>query len=238
MHIAKQRRIKLRYNGYFEKVPKTHIRLTATECSANKRVSTGFCLWSRSLRDSAIARWNASDSVASSALLRTRKITWVEKRRNSTIGQKWEDNHLKNGQLRTSRCIKTVTISRSKDQSNFSRKLGTLPDPVTTRSDKHACGKPMLTDPDKQATENREPADGMDKGDPTQDISWLVTALHSQSGGPGGACARTFLCKRELRFGRWCFKSGDTKTEAQYPYSLPQTPKEIHSASRKSMVTW
>ena len=30
MHNAEQRRIKLRYNGYFEKVQKTHMRLTAT----------------------------------------------------------------------------------------------------------------------------------------------------------------------------------------------------------------
>ena len=37
-------------------------------------------------------------------------------------------------------------------------KLGTLSDPVTTRSDKHGCGKPMLTDPDKQVTGNRETA--------------------------------------------------------------------------------
>ena len=33
-----------------------------------------------------------------------------------------------------------------------------LSDPVTARSDKLARGKPMLTDPDKQATGNREPA--------------------------------------------------------------------------------
>ena len=32
------------------------------------------------------------------------------KRRNSTIDQKWEDNYLYNGQLSTSRCIKTVII--------------------------------------------------------------------------------------------------------------------------------
>ena len=50
------------------------------------------------------------------------------------------------------------STSRSTDQSNYSRKLGTLLDTVTTRSDKHACGNPMLTDPDKQATGNREPA--------------------------------------------------------------------------------
>ena len=32
------------------------------------------------------------------------------KRRNSTTDQKWEDNYLYNGQLSTSRCIKTVII--------------------------------------------------------------------------------------------------------------------------------
>ena len=62
----------------------------------------------------------------------------------------------------------------STSRSNCSRKFGTLSDPVTTRSDKHACGKPMLTDHDKQATENREPANEMNKEDPTQGIPvWL-----------------------------------------------------------------
>ena len=69
--------------------------------------------------------------------------------------------------------------SRSTDQSNYSRKLGTISNPVTTRSDKHACRKPTLTDPDKQATGNREPThekflDEMNKEDPTQGIpDWL-----------------------------------------------------------------
>ena len=44
---------------------KTHERLTATRCSANKRVSTSFCPWSRSVRNSAITRWNVSDSIDS-----------------------------------------------------------------------------------------------------------------------------------------------------------------------------
>ena len=59
------RKIELRYNGYFEKVQKPHMRLTATRDSANKGVSTSFCPWSRSVRNSAITRWNASDSIAS-----------------------------------------------------------------------------------------------------------------------------------------------------------------------------
>ena len=66
------------------------------------------------------------------------------------------------------------TTSRSTDQTKISRNLGTLSDPVQTRSDKHACGKPMLTDHDKQALENREPANEMNKEDPTQGIPvWL-----------------------------------------------------------------
>ena len=64
--------------------------------------------------------------------------------------------------------------SRSKDRSNHSRKLGTLADPAATRSDRHACGNPTLTDHDKQATGNREPANEMNKEDPTQGILvWL-----------------------------------------------------------------
>ena len=59
--------------------------------------------------------------------------------------------------------------------------------------------------------------------------SWLVTALHSLSRGPG----RTFLWKSDLRLGRWCFKSGDTKTEAQCSCLLPQIPKEISSINRR-----
>ena len=52
-------------------------------------------------------------------------------------------------------------------------------------------------------------SDEMCKEDPTQGIpDWL----------------RTFLWKRDLRSGRWCFKSGDTKMEAQHSYSLPQIP--------------
>ena len=65
------------------------------------------------------------------------------------------------------------SASRSTDQSNYFRKLGILLDPVTTRSDKHARGKPMLTDHDKQVTGNRGPAhkeDEMNKEDQTQGI--------------------------------------------------------------------
>ena len=55
--------------------------------------------------------------------------------------------------------------------------------------------------------------------------------------GPGGAFARTFLWKSELRFGRWCFKSGDTKTESTVFHAhFRKKPKEIYSTYRK--VWW
>ena len=66
------------------------------------------------------------------------------------------------------------STSRWKDQSNSSRKLRPLSDPVQTRSAKHACEKPMLTDHDKQATEKSEQGNEMNKEDPTHTIPvWL-----------------------------------------------------------------
>ena len=111
------------------------------------------------------------------------------KRRNSTIDQKWKVNYLYNGQLSTSRCVLRMSsysssilssTSRKKDLSNYSTKLGPLSDPVQTRSDKHACGKAMLTDHDKQATGNREPANEMNKEDPTQGIPVWLQPLKKQ----------------------------------------------------------
>ena len=168
--------------------------------------------------------------------------------RNSTIDQKWEVNCLYNGQLSTSRCIKNVIIfqqhflsstSRTKDQSNYCRKSGKLSDPVQTRSDKHACGKPMLTDHGKQATRNREPANEMNKEDPTQGILvWLQPFKNNQPGGPGGACARTFHWKSELRFGRWGFKSGDTKDGSiVFMLTSAKTKRDLF-CEQKTMVIW
>ena len=72
----------------------------------------------------------------------------------------------------------------------------------------------MLTDHDKQAARNREPANEMNEEDPTQGILvWLqpfkinledveaYVLAHSSEGA-------------NSKFGRWGFKSGDTKTEA------------------------
>ena len=168
------------------------------------------------------------------------------KRRNSTIDQKWEDNYLDNGQLSTSRCIKTVIIFQQHFVYNIeihwdqrispiiSEKVGLLSDPVTTRSGKHACGKPMPAVHDKQAMGNREPANEMNKDDPTQGIPvWLQPFTVT-----GGACARTFLWKSELRFGRWCFKSGDTKNGSTVFMLTSEKKTRDVFCERKSMVTW
>ena len=107
----------------------------------------------------------------------------IGKRRNSTIDQKWEDSYLYNGQLSTSRCIKTVIIFQQhfvfnikiKGSVKLFQKIGVIIR-SSNNSKWQACmrEKTMLTDHDKQATENREPADEMNKEDPTQGLPvWL-----------------------------------------------------------------
>ena len=67
----------------------------------------------------------------------------------------------------------SASTSRPKKLSNSSGESETPSDPMTTRSAKHACGKPMQTNPDKQASGNRGSAhkeDEMNEEDPTQGI--------------------------------------------------------------------
>ena len=61
---AEQERFKLRWKGYFKKVQKPCYGIDRDWWSASKRASTCFCSWCRSVRDSAIARRNASSSIA------------------------------------------------------------------------------------------------------------------------------------------------------------------------------
>ena len=79
--------------------------------------------------------------------------------------------------LSSSSSSSSASTSRPKDQSNSSGDSETSSHPVTTRSDKRPCRKPMQTDLDKQASENRGPRhkkDEMNKEDPTQGIpDWL-----------------------------------------------------------------
>ena len=79
--------------------------------------------------------------------------------------------------LSSSSSSSSASTSRPKDQSNFSAESEISSDPVTTRSAKHACGKPVQTNPDKRAWGNRGSAhkeDEMNEEDPTQGIpDWL-----------------------------------------------------------------
>ena len=151
-----------------------------------------------------------------------------------TMDQTWEYNYLYNGQIRTSCRTRTSSPSRSSsstsrptDQSNYSEGPETSSDPVTTRSDKPACGKPMLIDPDKPVTGNRESAhkkDEMDKEDPTQGMSeWFQPFTDNLEDLETHVPAHS--SERENSDSEGCCKSGDTKKEAQYLYSLPQRPR-------------
>ena len=155
---------------------------------------------------------------------------------NSTIDEKLEVNYLYNGQLRASCRAWTVICSSSSLSSTlrstdiFFRKLGQFSDPVTTRSDKHACGKPMLTDPDKQAAGNREPT--CEKffrrdvqGGSNARYSWLVTARHMRSLNS----LKEFTRIRKVRLRRVKTKKRKHNVHAY----LPQIPKEIYSTNRR-----
>ena len=109
--------------------------------SANKRGGTSPCSRSRSVRHSAITRRNASRSIVWYDLLWTREFIWVEKRRNSTIDQKF------NGKLCTSLCTRIVIIFqqqlgfyiRSKGSVKIFRQIWSIN--RSTRSAKHVCEK-------------------------------------------------------------------------------------------------
>ena len=79
--------------------------------------------------------------------------------------------------LSSSSSSSSASTSRPKDQSNSSGECETSSDPTTTWSAKHACGKPMQTNLDKQASGNCGSAhkeDEMNEEDPTQGIpGWL-----------------------------------------------------------------
>ena len=108
------------------------MRLTATVDSANKRESTSFCSWSRSVRNSAISRWNASDSIASRASLKTRIFRWVENGETLRLTQNGKtiictmDNSVLLVVSRLSSYSSSIlsTTSRKTDQSNYSWKNG------------------------------------------------------------------------------------------------------------------
>ena len=75
--------------------------------------------------------------------------------------------------LSSSSSNSSASTSRPKDQSKSSGESEASTDPMTTRRAKHACGTPMQTNPDRQASESRGLAhteNEMDEEDPTQGI--------------------------------------------------------------------
>ena len=92
-------------------------------------------------------------------------------------------NYLYNGQLSTSRGIKIVTTFQKHFVFNIEIKRISLTIALNWEHYQIQCRlevtsmhaeKPMLTAHDKQATENREPANEMNEEDPTQGLPvWL-----------------------------------------------------------------
>ena len=93
--------------------------------------------------------------------------------------------------LSSSSSSSSASTSRPKDQSKYSGEPEASTDTMTTRRAKHARGKPMQTNSDKQASESRGLAhteDEMDEEDPKQGIpDWLQPFIVRYSGGkPAG----------------------------------------------------
>ena len=248
MHNAKQGRIELRCNEYLsESSKKLHKRLTATVSSANKWRSNSylFMIWICSQQCNCSMkrhRFYCFTSFAHNA-----DIRMSEKRQNSAaeVDRKWKsttcitDNLVLLVVSRLSSYSSSIlsSTSRSKDQSNYSKTGNTI------RSGNNSKWQARMreTDADKSwRAGHGEPWTSRldEQGRSNARHSCLVTALHSDSRGSGGACPRTFFWKRELRIGRWCFKSGDTKKNGSTMFMLTsaETERDIRCEQR-SMVT-
>ena len=110
MHNAEQRIIELRYNGYFEKVQKTQCA-TYRDWGQCKQASKHQILFVISIcSQQCNCSMKRQRFYCFISFAENTDIHMNGKRRNSTIGPKWEDTFLYGGQLSTSRCIKTVII--------------------------------------------------------------------------------------------------------------------------------
>ena len=92
----------------------------------------------------------------------------------------------------------------------------------------------MLTDHDKQATANREPADEMNKEDPMQGISvWLQPFTADLEDLDANVPAHS--SEREISDSEGDASEVETeKMEAQYLYSLHQGPKLRHMQANQN----
>ena len=127
--------------------------------------------------------------------------------------------------LSSSSSSRSASTSRPKDQSNSPGDSETSSDPVTTRSDKRACGKPMQTDRDKLNRGQAHKKNEMNKEDPMQGIpDWLQPFTANLEDLETHVPAHS--SEREISDSLQ--KVETQKTEAQYLYSLLQRPKLRH----------
>ena len=170
----------------------------------------------------------------------------VEKRWNSTIDLMGRQL-LVQLQLRTSRCTRVVIIFQQQLRFHIkttgSVKIFWWIRSINRSNDDSTCQACMReTDADKPwyaslgkssfSTHRRRDV----QGGSNARHSWLVDSPSQLTSRTWSACVRTLLWKSELRFGRRCFKSGNTKTEVQCSCLLSPEPKEIYFAIRK--VWW
>ena len=103
-----EKRVKVRWIGYFVKIQEPHCGAYSQWRSAYKRGSTSIRSRPQSLRDSAISRTNACCSIAWKTLRRPRIFLWVGQQSKTMVDQRRDDNYVQNGQLRTSCCSRVI----------------------------------------------------------------------------------------------------------------------------------
>ena len=105
---AEQKRFQLRWNGYFAEIQDSYDGGDRKWRSANKRKTTGLCLQSWSLRNSAITRWHACSFITWKTLRSKRKYLWVGQRSKVTSDQTREEDPLQDWKFPTLRCPRIV----------------------------------------------------------------------------------------------------------------------------------
>ena len=168
---------------------------------------------------------------------------------NSTIDEKLEVNYLYNGQLRASCRAWTViwsssslsSTSRSTDiffRKNWDHYQTQSRLEVTSMHAGNRCWQSLTSRPRETVNQHAKIfSDEMYKEDPTQDIpDWLQPVTVNLE--DLEKCARRFLWKSEHRFGRWRFKSGDTKNGSTVLMLTSANTERDLFHEQKRLVTW
>ena len=165
----------------------------------------------------------------------------MEKRWNYTVDQKWEDNYLYNGQLSTSRCIKTVIIFQQQFvfniEINGSVQLFQKIENIIRSSDdskRQACMRDTHAERSWQAGHGK-PWTSTQNLFKTRWTRRIQRKAFPIGGSPSQIIWRTWrrMCphipvEERTQIRKVMLQSGDTRMEAQYLYSLPQIPKLRH----------